>query len=165
MFASSNTIVVEVRIAESPQRFLWTVEIKVKITWLTRYCRPSAVAVRKLHLYEAQDEKTGTTLIAMQPLVANQAYMPQMKAMCVPFHMVYGGFMCCQRLQSDRPKWRGSLAEVSQTSLCRTVSKAIQFGSEKWTAPAILAVTWLFLGVGQAIIPHLKEDIQGYLLI
>ena len=54
--------------------------------------------------YEAQDEKTGTTLIAMQPLVANQAYMPQMKAMCVPFHMVYGGFMCCQRLQSDRPK-------------------------------------------------------------
>ena len=115
--------------------------------------------------YEAKDEKTGTTLIAMQPLVANRAYIPQMKAMCVPFHMVYGGFMCCQRLQSDRPKWRGSLAEVSQTSLCRTVSKAIQFHSEKCTAPAILAVTWLFLGVGQAIIPHLKEDIRGYLLI
>ena len=54
-------------------------------------------------LYEAKDEKTGKTLIAMQPLVANQAYMPQMKAMCVPFHMVYGGFMCCQRLQNDRP--------------------------------------------------------------
>ena len=25
--------------------------------------------------------------------------------------------------------------------------------------------TWLFDGVGQAIIPHLKEDIQGYILI
>ena len=44
--------------------------------------------------YEAKDEKTGTTLIAMQPLVADQAYIPQMKAMCVPFHMVYGRLMC-----------------------------------------------------------------------
>ena len=44
--------------------------------------------------YEGKDEKTGTTLIAMQPLVADQAYMPQMKAMCVPFHMVYGRLMC-----------------------------------------------------------------------
>ena len=44
--------------------------------------------------YEEKDEKTGTTLIAMQPLVADQAYMPQMKAMCVPFHMVYGRLMC-----------------------------------------------------------------------
>ena len=26
-------------------------------------------------------------------------------------------------------------------------------------------VTWLFVGVKQATIPHLKEDIQGYLLI
>ena len=41
-------------------------------------------------VYEGKDEKTGTTLIAMQPLVADQAYMPQMKAMRVPFHMVYG---------------------------------------------------------------------------
>ena len=57
------------------------------------------------------------------------------------------------------------LAEVSQTSLCKTVSKTILFGCEKGTAPAFLAVTWLFLGVEQAIIPHLKEDIQGYLLI
>ena len=28
-----------------------------------------------------------------------------------------------------------------------------------------MAVTWLFLGVGQAIIPHLKVNIQGYILI
>ena len=41
--------------------------------------------------------------IALQPLVADQVYMPQMKAMYVPFDMVYGGLMCCQRLQSDRP--------------------------------------------------------------
>ena len=30
---------------------------------------------------------------------------------------------------------------------------------------ASLPVSWLFLGVGYAIISHLKEDIQGYLLI
>ena len=44
--------------------------------------------------YEVKDEKTGTTLIAVQPLVADQTYMSQMKAMCVPFHMVYGRLMC-----------------------------------------------------------------------
>ena len=54
-------------------------------------------------LYEVKDEKTGTTLIAVQPLVADQTYMSQMKAMCVPFHMVYGRLMSYQRLQSDRP--------------------------------------------------------------
>ena len=32
-------------------------------------------------------------------------------------------------------------------------------------ASASLAVTWLFVGVQQATIPHLKEDIQGYLLM
>ena len=26
-------------------------------------------------------------------------------------------------------------------------------------------VIWLFVGVGEAIVPHLKEDIQGYLLL
>ena len=105
------------------------------------------------------------TLIALQPLVPEQVFLPHMEAMYVPFHMGYCSLICLKGLQNERPKCLRELAEVSQTSLCRTVSKAIQFGSEKWTAPAILAVTWLFLGVGQAIIPHLKEDIQGYLLI
>ena len=50
--------------------------------------------IGELTAYEGKDEKTGTILIAMQPLVADQAYMPQMKAMCVPFHMMYGRLMC-----------------------------------------------------------------------
>ena len=63
----------------------------------TKVVRIAELQVRHTYLhrkYEAKDEKTGTTLIAMQPLVADQAYMPQMKAMCVPFHMVYGRLMC-----------------------------------------------------------------------
>ena len=54
--------------------------------------------------YEGKDEKTGTTLIAMQPFVADQAYMPQMKAMYVPFHMGYGRLIYSKGLQNDRPK-------------------------------------------------------------
>ena len=101
----------------------------------------------------------------MQPLVADQAYMPQMKAMYVPFHMGYGSLIYFKGLQNDRPKYRGMLAEVSQTSLCKSVSKTTPFGCEKGSASAFLPVTWLFLWVMQAILPHLKEDIQGYLLI
>ena len=58
----------------------------------------------KLGYYEGKDEKTGTTLIAMQPFVADQAYMPQMKAMYVPFHMGYGSLIYSKGLQNDRPK-------------------------------------------------------------
>ena len=55
-------------------------------------------------LYEAKDERSGMSLIAMQPIVADQAFMPHMKAMYVPFHMAYSGLICSKGLQSDRPK-------------------------------------------------------------
>ena len=91
--------------------------------------------------------------------------MPHIKAMYVPFQMGYGRLTCYKGLQSDRLKCLRVWVESSQTSLCKSVSKTIQNLCEKGSAPAFLAVTLLFLGVGQAIIPHLKEDIQGYLLI
>ena len=50
--------------------------------------------------YEAESKD----LITLQPHVADQAYMPHMRAMNVLFHMLYGGLICCKRLQSDRPK-------------------------------------------------------------
>ena len=55
-------------------------------------------------IYEAKDEKSLTTVIAMQPLVADHALMPHLKAMYVPFHMAYSGLICSKGLQSDRPK-------------------------------------------------------------
>ena len=55
-------------------------------------------------VYEAKDEKTCTSLIAMQPLIADHALMPHLKAMYVPFHMAYSGLICSKGLQSDRPK-------------------------------------------------------------
>ena len=57
-----------------------------------------------LPVYEAKDERSGMSLIAMQPLVADQAFMPHIKAMYVPFHMAYSGLICSKGLQSDRPK-------------------------------------------------------------
>ena len=56
-------------------------------------------------------------------------------------------------------------ADPSWTSLCKTVSKTMLESDENRRCLSSQTVTWLFVGVGEAIIPHLKEDIQGYLLI
>ena len=55
-------------------------------------------------MYEAKDERSFTSLIAMQPLGADHAFMPHLKAMYVPFHMAYSGLIFSKGLQSDRPK-------------------------------------------------------------
>ena len=55
-------------------------------------------------LYQAKDEKKFTSLIAMQPLVPDHAFMPHLKAMYVSFHMAYSGLICSKGLPSDRPK-------------------------------------------------------------
>ena len=66
-------------------------------------------------IYEAKDERSFTSLIAMQPLVPDHAYMPHMIAIHVPFNWLYGSLICNQRLHSDRPEYWGKLVEVSQT--------------------------------------------------
>ena len=54
-------------------------------------------------MYEAKDEKTCMALISLQPLVADQASMPHMKAMDVPFHLLYSSPIYLKGLQSERP--------------------------------------------------------------
>ena len=66
--------------------------------------RNLAHASLKTAVYEAKDERSFTSLIAMQPLGADHACMPQLKAMYVPFHMAHSGLICSKELQSDRPK-------------------------------------------------------------
>ena len=56
-------------------------------------------------------------------------------------------------------------ADPSWTSLCKAVSKTMLELDENRRCLSSQGVTLLFVGVGEAIIPHLKEDIQGYLLI
>ena len=122
-----------------------------------RLSNPTAT-FRSWVMYEAKDERSFTSLIAMQPLVTDHALMPHLKAMYVPFHMAYSGLICSKGLQSDRPKWRGMLAEVSQTSLCKAVGKTILIWCENRSCLSFHSVTWLFVGVGPVIIPHQKED-------
>ena len=55
--------------------------------------------------YEAKLDKRFMNFVALQPLVVDEAFMPHMKAIDVPFHFLYGGLTCYQRLQSDRPKF------------------------------------------------------------
>ena len=54
--------------------------------------------------YEAHNRKTCMNSITLQPLVADQAFMPHMEAMYVPFQMRYGNLTCYKGLQSERPK-------------------------------------------------------------
>ena len=59
----------------------------------------------ELLTYEAEIVKRGMDSIALQPHVADHAYIPHMKAMHVPFNWLYGSLICNHRLQSDRPKY------------------------------------------------------------
>ena len=44
-------------------------------------------------MYVVTFSETFTALISLQPLVGNQAYIPHIKAIYVPFHMIYGRLM------------------------------------------------------------------------
>ena len=55
-------------------------------------------------MYEGDVVKRFMNLVALQPLVVDEAFMPHMKAMDVPFHTMYGSLICFKGLQSDRPK-------------------------------------------------------------
>ena len=94
---------------------------------------------------QRNEEKSST--VTLQPLAADHVTIPYMMAIDIPFHMRYGSLICYKKLLNDRLKC---------SILCST-------GFAR--ASASLAVTWLFLIFGQAIIPHLKEENEGYLLI
>ena len=55
-------------------------------------------------LYESCVIRSANLSLTLQPLVADQAYMVHMKAINVPFYLMYGSLMFSKGLQSDRPK-------------------------------------------------------------
>ena len=50
--------------------------------------------------------------ITLQRDESDQATMPHMKGMGVPFHKGYGSLICLKGLQSDRPKCVREVAEA-----------------------------------------------------
>ena len=79
--------------------------------------------------------------------------------------MGYGRLVCSQKWLSDMSKLRGMPADPRCTSVCMAVNKTLHEWVKTAGVLASLPVSKLFHGVGYAIIPHLKEDHQGYLLI
>ena len=54
--------------------------------------------------YEGVDVTNWIGAVSVQPLAADQSFMPHMKAKEVLFHFLYGSLICSKRLQNDRPK-------------------------------------------------------------
>ena len=57
-----------------------------------------------LAAYEGVDVFKWIASVTLQPLVPDQAFMPHIKAMNVPFHLLYGSLICSKILKSDRQK-------------------------------------------------------------
>ena len=81
-------------------------------------------------MYEGVDVTNWIGAVSVQPLAADQGFMPHMKAKEVLFHFLYGSLICSKRLQSDRPKCWGMLADPSTPqnhawiiAICRKISK------------------------------------------
>ena len=81
-------------------------------------------------MYEGVDVTNWIGAVSVQPLAADQGFMPHMKAKEVLFHFLYGSLICSKRLQSDRPKCWGMLADPSTPqnhawiiAICRKNSK------------------------------------------
>ena len=59
--------------------------------------------------YEGRFRETLNVFISLQPLGVGHAAIPHIKAMDVPFHLIYGSLICAKRLQSDRQNKVGCL--------------------------------------------------------
>ena len=78
----------------------------------------------------------------MQPLVVDHATIPQMKAMDVPFHLVYGSLICVKGLQSDRPKCWASLVDPREYQ--NMIIKYLSVGLQSWFTYQQVAWNTLF---------------------
>ena len=66
-------------------------------------------------VYEAWAILSETELVSLQPLRADHATLPRLKAMHVPFHLAYGSLLCFKGLQNDIPKCRGMSVNPRRT--------------------------------------------------
>ena len=65
-------------------------------------------------IYEAWAILSENEAISLQPLGADHATIPHMKAMDVPFPLMYDSLICFKGLQSDRPKCKRLLADPGE---------------------------------------------------
>ena len=94
-----------------------------------------------------QENSVMTSTVTLHPLIADHATIPHVIAMDFPFHIRYSSLICYKKLKSDR-------------LFCSVLELGRNMG-----ASVSQPTNWLFLRVWKAIIPHMKEGNQGYLLI
>ena len=61
------------------------------------------------HCYEGGLCESLNTFISLKPLGIGHANIPHIKAMDVPFHLIYSSLICAKRSQSDRQNKMGYL--------------------------------------------------------
>ena len=78
----------------------------------------------------------------MQPLVADHTTIPHMKAMDVPFNLMYDSLICFKGLQSDRPKCWASLVDPGEYQ--NMIIKYLSVGLQSWFSYQQVALNLLF---------------------
>ena len=73
------------------------------------------------------------------------------------FQMRYGSLVCSKQWLCETQNCWGMFLRLEETTVLER--------QENRGCLSFLSATWLFLGVRWAIIPHLKEDVKGYVLI
>ena len=68
--------------------------------------------------------------------------MPLMKAMNVPFHTGYGSLMWSKEWLSERPKWRGMLAEVRRAQRAKQSYFDMEKGVPQPFCLSLICFTW-----------------------
>ena len=58
-------------------------------------------------VYEGRFTGTDPHAISLQPLGIGHATIPHIKAMDVPFHLIYGSLICAKGLKNDRQNKEG----------------------------------------------------------
>ena len=92
------------------------------------------------------------------------SYWSHMKALGIFFKWVYGSLIYDKKWLSGRPKCTMTLVNAGTTQAKKQEGKQQYWSDVKtWSATVSQTVTWLFLRVGQAIIPHLKQESLSYL--
>ena len=130
----------------------------------------TTVLLHKIHLHSPSYEwctRHASFWIGFKAYSSDKYYWiwGHMRGIWVLFPMRYGSLISFGEWLSDILKWRGMFADPRSAHCAKQFAKQFLFYCENGSSQGFLHVTQMFVGVGQAIIPYLKEEIQGYLLI
>ena len=108
--------------------------------------------------YEGQFTGSFARAISLQILGTGHATIPHIKAMDVPFHLIYGSLICAKRLQSDRQNKVGCLQTPAGCQ--NMIIKYLSVGRWSWFSYQEIALNVLFQ-MRYGSIPNSKKQPNG----